>query len=75
MLLALGLLKVYRDQPDGFAERYENLLSRTGMATAWELASDFGIDIRDRAFWDGSIAVIRSDVDRYISLAEAQLST
>lgn len=74
LLFALGLLSIYRNQPDGFAERYETLLSRTGMATAYELAQDFGIDIRDRAFWSGSADLIRGDVARFTQLAEAQLS-
>lgn len=69
LLFALGLLKVYRDQPADFAERYETLLSRTGMATAYDLAREFGIDIRDRAFWDGSVAIIRADVDRFAEAA------
>ncbi|MDQ2682733.1 MAG: M3 family metallopeptidase, partial [Chloroflexota bacterium] len=69
MLFSLGLLKVYREQPDGFADRYERLLSRTGMATAAELAADFGIDIRDTAFWNGSVSVIRADVDAFVELA------
>jgi oligoendopeptidase F len=45
------------------------------MATAYDLAKDFGIDIRDRVFWDGSVAVIRGDVARFTELAEAQLNT
>jgi oligoendopeptidase F len=69
LLFALGLLKVYRDQPDGFAERYERLLSRTGMANAADLAAEFGIDIRARAFWDGSVDVIRADAARFLELA------
>lgn len=75
LLFALGLLRIYREQPDGFADRYETLLSRTGMATARDLALEFGIDIRDRAFWDGSIDVIRGDVRRFQELADGQLST
>ncbi len=67
--LRSACLKVYRDQPDGFAERYESLLSRTGMATAADLAMDFGIDIRDKAFWEGSVSVIRDDVNAFIALA------
>jgi oligoendopeptidase F len=69
LLFALGLLKIYRDQPDGFPERYERLLSRTGMATAYDLAKEFGIDIRDRAFWDGSVAVLRADVAQFEQVA------
>jgi oligoendopeptidase F len=60
---------VYRDQPEGFAERYERLLSRTGMANAPDLAAEFGIDIRTRAFWDGSVDVIRADAARFLELA------
>jgi pepF/M3 family oligoendopeptidase len=69
LLFALGLLKIYRDQPDGFPERYERLLSRTGMANAYDLAKEFGIDVRDRAFWDGSVAVIRDDVAQFEQVA------
>jgi oligoendopeptidase F len=72
LLFALGLLRVYRDQPAGFADKYENLLSRTGMATAADLAHEFGIDLRDRAFWDGSVALIRSDVERFLALTADQ---
>jgi pepF/M3 family oligoendopeptidase len=75
LLFALGLLKIYRERADGFAEKYETLLSRTGMATAYDLAREFGIDIRDRAFWDGSVDVVRGDVVRFGELAEAQLTT
>src|SRR4029078_9495759 len=69
LLFALGLLKVYRDQPGGFAERYETLLSRTAMSTAFDLSREFAIDVRDRAFWDGSVAVIRGDVAQFEQVA------
>ena len=72
LLFALGLLRIYREEPGGFVERYETLLSRTGMATAHELAQEFGIDIRDREFWDRSVAVIRDDVKQFQELAAAQ---
>jgi oligoendopeptidase F len=39
------------------------------MATAYNLAKEFGIDIRDRAFWDGSVAVIRGDVAQFERVA------
>ncbi len=69
-LFALGLLKVYRTEGESFVERYETLLSRTGMASAADLAADFGIDIRDEAFWQGSVEVIREDVRQFIALAD-----
>jgi oligoendopeptidase F len=69
LFFALGLLKVYREEPMGFADRYESLLSRTGMATAADLANDFGIDIRDSAFWMGSVSVLRDDINAFVELA------
>ena len=42
------------------------------MADAATLASDFGFDIRDVAFWSSSLDVIRADIDRFVELAEGQ---
>jgi pepF/M3 family oligoendopeptidase len=69
-LFALGLLQVYRAEGDRFVDRYETLLSRAGMASARQLANDFGIDIRDTAFWNGSVDVIRADIARFTALAD-----
>ena len=43
LLFGLGLFAAYLDKPEGFvAGKYEDLLSRTGMATAAELARTSG---------------------------------
>jgi len=47
---------------------YVNLLASTGEGTAADLAARFGIDIRDRAFWEGSLAVIGRRIERYCAL-------
>jgi oligoendopeptidase F len=47
---------------------YEELLRSTGAGTAADLAARFGIDIRTRAFWDASLAVIKERVERYLTL-------
>jgi oligoendopeptidase F len=70
MLFGLGLYAEYEATPDGFAERYDELLSRTGMADAATLANDFGIDIRTKSFWKASLAQIEKDVDRFCALVE-----
>jgi len=69
-LFALGLLRIYRDEGEGFVERYESLLSRTGMATAADLAAEFGINIRDTAFWQGSVSMIKDDVQAFLALVD-----
>jgi len=70
MLFGLGLYAEYEAHPERFVERYDKLLSRTGMADAATLAADFGIDVRSKAFWQASLAQIGKDVDRFCALAE-----
>jgi pepF/M3 family oligoendopeptidase len=70
LLFGLGLYKQYEQDPDTFRANYDELLSSTGMADAAELAGRFGIDIRSKAFWEGSLDVIREDIDRFVALVE-----
>jgi len=68
LLFGLGLYAEYRQDPEEFQGRYDELLSSTGMADAATLAARFGIDIRKSAFWEGSLGIIRTDVDRLEAL-------
>jgi len=67
-LFSTGLYAVYKSRGPDFVPEYETLLASTGEATAADLAARFGIDIRSRAFWDGSIDIIRKSIDRYCAL-------
>lgn len=67
-LFGMGLYVRYRDQPEAFKARYDDLLSSTGLASPAELVAPFGIDIRSPAFWRSSLDVIRADIDRFESL-------
>jgi pepF/M3 family oligoendopeptidase len=68
LLFGLGLYAEYRRDPEEFQARYDELLSSTGMADAATLAGRFGIDIRKSSFWEGSLGIIRTDIDRLESL-------
>ncbi|MCU0316638.1 MAG: M3 family oligoendopeptidase [Fimbriimonadaceae bacterium] len=68
LLFSLGLYRVYSEQPNGFHERYDDLLSSTGLDNAAELTERFGIDIRETEFWRGSLKVIEEDIDSFVSL-------
>ena len=68
MLFGLGLYKVYKDRGDKFPEQYANLLATTGEGTAAELAAPFGIDLGQPDFWQGSIDVVRGQIERYLEL-------
>jgi oligoendopeptidase F len=65
LLFGLGLYSVYRREPAGFQERYDELLSSTGLADAATLGQGFGIDIRSVDFWRGSLDQIRADIERF----------
>ena len=67
-LFAMGLYAWYRDQPEVFKTRYDDLLSSTGLASLATLVAPFGIDIQSPAFWRASLDVIRADIDRFESL-------
>jgi pepF/M3 family oligoendopeptidase len=68
LLFGLGLYAVYRERGDAFLAAYDNLLRSTGEAKAAELAARFGIDIRQRSFWEGSLRVIEERIERYCTL-------
>ncbi len=70
MLFGLGLYARYTDEPDRFRIGYDDLLSSTGLADATALAARFGIDVEDPAFWEASLAVVRSRIDEFCRLAE-----
>ncbi len=69
LLFGTGLYAVYQQRGDAFIEDYKALLASTGEANAADLAARFGIDLRTRGFWENSLAVIGTRIDRYCELA------
>jgi oligoendopeptidase F len=69
LLFGLGLYSQYRDDPARFRERYDDLLSRTGMEDAPALAADFGMDVRSKGFWRSSLEVLLEDIRAFEELA------
>jgi oligoendopeptidase F len=71
LLFGIGLYARYVDDPEAFRAGYDDLLSTVGMADAATLTARFGFDIRDRAFWAESLAVVEHHIDEYERLAGA----
>lgn len=69
-LFGLGLYAIYRARPESFVIAYEDLLSRTGMATADELAAGFGIDLRSTAFWRAGLDQVRERIEAFVGIVE-----
>lgn len=70
LLFATGLYAIYQQRGPEFVPEYKDLLSCTGMNRAAELAQRFGIDIRQKEFWQGSLDIIAQRVKRYLELAQ-----
>ena len=68
LLFGLGVYAIYLKEGTAFIPRYKELLRSTGEGKAADLAARFGIDIRSRDFWDGSLAILGKQVDRYCGL-------
>jgi pepF/M3 family oligoendopeptidase len=68
LLFATGLYAIYQQRGESFVEDYKHLLASTGEETAARLAKRFGIDITKRKFWDDSLAIIGTRIDRYSEL-------
>lgn len=66
-LLVLALYEEYTNCPDGFADRYLELLSAGGSEWPHDLVSKMGLDIRDPEFWNKGLA----SFERMIEEAEA----
>ena len=68
LLFGTGLYAIYQQRGEAFVADYKHLLASTGEATAADLAARFGIDIRSREFWEGSLKVIEKKIERYEQL-------
>ena len=69
LLFATGLYAIYQQRGDAFVKEYMELLASTGEAPAADVAARFGIDIRKKAFWEGSLKIIEKRVERYCEIA------
>ncbi len=68
-LLVLALYARYQQEGQGFVERYFRLLSAGGSRTPADLLGELGLDITDRAFWQGGCDLIAARVSAAESLA------
>jgi oligoendopeptidase F len=66
--LVNSLYGVYETNPEGFEEKYLDLLAAGGTRHHSDLLAPFGLDARDPAFWQTGLSVIERLIDE---LAEA----
>ncbi|MFP4328760.1 MAG: M3 family oligoendopeptidase [Paracoccaceae bacterium] len=61
--LVNALYAVYEEQPEGFQEKYFDMLRAGGSKHHKELLAPFGLDASDPAFWDKGLSMIERLID------------
>ena len=67
-LLVRGLMEKRREDPQGFAPLYEDLLAAGGSRTYVEALKPFGLNPREKAFWAAGMTQIERLVDEFEAL-------
>ena len=69
--LACALYGLYQREPEGFAEKYLNMLRAGGSLHHKEMLAPFGLDLRDPDFWKIGINVIADIIDEIEALEDS----
>ncbi|MHB0897829.1 MAG: M3 family oligoendopeptidase [Spirochaetales bacterium] len=72
-LFGLGLYERYREEGQGFARVYRELLAETGSASAVEVTRKAGFDIETPDFWLSALSVFERQVGEFERLVSAIL--
>ncbi len=68
LLFATGVYAIYQNEPNGFIEKYKQLLRDTGKMNIYDVAMSVGIDLHDIEFYRNSLKVIKAEIDEFVSL-------
>lgn len=67
-LFSRGLYTMYKENPDGFVEKYQELLRATTTNSCEDTAKVMGIDLTKKDFWLKSLESIKEQIDEFINL-------
>ncbi len=65
LLFGWGLYSLYEQMGSDFEPLYRKVLTMTGKASAEECAAAAGLNIRDKAFWQGSLNMIKKQINDF----------
>ena len=69
--LVNALYAVYEENPDGFQDKYFDMLKAGGSKHHKELLAPFGLDASDPAFWDKGLSMISGFIDELEAMEDA----
>lgn len=67
-LFSKGLYAIYQEQPEGFVEKYQELLRATTVTSAEDTAKVLGVDVTGSAFWKKALAQVADNIEQFIAL-------
>lgn len=67
-LFSKGLYAIYQEQPEGFVEKYQELLRATTVTSAEDTAKVLGVDVEDSTFWKKALAQVADNIEQFIAL-------
>ena len=67
-LFSRGLYAIYKENPNGFVEKYQELLEATTINTCEDVARVMNIDLTKKDFWLKSLESIKEEIDEFIEL-------
>ena len=69
-LLVLALYEEFTERPEGFSDRYLELLSAGGSEWPQDLVAKMGLDITDASFWNKGLASFERMIDEAEALSD-----
>lgn len=70
LLFAKGLYSKAIEEGPAFVDRYLALLRLTGQASVYDVPASIGIDLHSKEFWQGSLNILKQDVEEFLKLTE-----
>jgi len=68
LLFAKGLYSMYLKEGISFIDKYNEVLRLTGQANVYDVAKYAGIDIHDEEFWQGSMDMVKKDIEKFCNI-------
>ena len=67
-LFSKGLYAIYQEKPEGFVEKYQELLRATTVSSVEDTAKVLGVDVSTPEFWKKALAEVAESIEAFIAL-------
>lgn len=67
-LFSKGLYAIYQEQPEGFVEKYQELLRATTVSSVEDTAKVLGVDVSTPEFWKKALVEVAESIEAFIAL-------